>query len=271
LVVALTVASSPRTKSRYRLRAISLARALAVFIAFPALVSATEIKMLSAGALTQPLRELIPQYEQRTGDKVTIVYGNAGMIRGLLEKGEAADLVAVPSDAITDAQARGWVQAGTRTDLAAVGIGVAVKRGTTPPDISTPDALKHALLAAKAVAYSDPTRATSGKHFDSVVLPALGIADQVRAKAKLQTEGSAAEFVRRGEADIAVQQVSELLAVEGVTVVGLLPESLQKVTVYSAAVAAKASSRDAAQRLLAFLATPASKAVFKSKGMDAPL
>jgi molybdate transport system substrate-binding protein len=127
------------------------------------------------------------------------------------------------------------------------------------------------VFAAKAVAYSDPTRATSGKHFDSVVLPALGIADQVRAKAKLQTEGSAAEFVRRGEADIAVQQVSELLPVEGVSVIGLLPQSLQKVTIYSAAVATKASSKDAAQKLLAFLTTPASRAVFKSKGMDAPL
>jgi molybdate transport system substrate-binding protein len=267
----LTTASARRSKSLWRIRAISLARALAVLIAFPAFVSAAEIKVLSAGALTQPLRELIPQYEQRTGDKVTVVYGNAGVIRGLLEKGEPADIVAVPSDAMTEAESRGWVQAGTRTDLAAVGIGVAVKRGATPPDISTPDALKRALLAASAVAYSDPTRATSGKHFDSVVLPALGIADQVRAKAKLQTEGSAAEFVRRGEADIAVQQVSELLPVEGVTVVGLLPGALQKVTVYTAAVAAKASSKDAAQKLLAFLATPASRAVFKSKGMDAPV
>jgi molybdate transport system substrate-binding protein len=143
-----------------------------------------------------------------------------------------------------------------------------VKSGTTPPDIATPDALKRALLAAKAVAYSDPARASSGKHFDTVVLPALGIAAEVRAKAKLQTEGSSAEFVRRGEADIAVQQVSELLPVEGVSVIGLLPASLQKATVYSAVGCARAASPDAAQKLVAFLGSPPSKVVFKAKGMD---
>jgi len=232
-------------------------------------VFAAEIKVLAAGALTQPLKEIVPRFEQETGDKVTIVYGNAGSVRAMLEKGDAADVVMLPGDAIADVQARGLVQAGTRVDLAAVNIGIAMKKGVAPPDISTPDALKRALLAAKAVAYSDPARATSGKHFDTVVLPALGIADEVRAKAKLQTEGSAAEFVRRGEADIAVQQVSELLPVDGVTVIGLLPASLQKVTVYSGAIAKQAAAKDSAQKLMAFLTSPASKAVFKAKGMDA--
>jgi molybdate transport system substrate-binding protein len=255
-----------QSRSKGSSRAIGWA--LAILVVLPAFASAAEIKVLSAGALSQSLRELIPQYEQQTGDKVTVAYGNAGVIRGMLEKGESADVVMVPSEVIADAEGRAWVQMGTSKDLASVAIGVAVKKGATPPDISTPDALKLALLSAKAVAYSDPSRATSGKHFDSVVLPALGIADQVRAKAKLQSEGSAAEFVQRGEADIAVQQVNELLAVEGVTVVGLLPASLQKVTLYRAAVAGKASSKDASQRLLAFLTTPSSRAVFKSKGME---
>jgi len=230
--------------------------------------TAAEIKIISAGALAQPLRELIPQYEKETGDKIAVVYGNAGAVRERLEKGEACDLALMPAEAIAEAEARGWIRPGTRRDLAQVSIGVAVKSGTIPPDISTPDALKHALLAAKAVAYSDPARASSGKHFDTVVLPALGIAAEVRAKAKLQTEGSSAEFVRRGEADIAVQQVSELLPVEGVSVIGLLPPSLQKTTVYSAVGCAKAASPDAAQKLVAFLGAPPSKSVFKAKGMD---
>ena len=230
--------------------------------------AAVEIKVISAGALGQPLRELIPQYERETGDKVTVVYGNAGAVRERLEKGEACDLALMPVEGIAEAESRGWLRAGTRRDLAQVSIGVAVKSGTTPPDISTPDALKRALLAAKAVAYSDPARASSGKHFDTVVLPALGIAAEVRAKAKLQTEGSSAEFVRRGEADIAVQQVSELLPVEGVSVIGLLPASLQKSTVYSAVGCARAASSDAAQKLVVFLGSPESSAVFKAKGMD---
>ena len=253
-------------------RAAAFAGALlaaALIVAAPLTVLAAEIRVLAAGALSQPLKELVPRFEQETRNKVTIAYANAGTLSSMLEKGEAADIVLMPADGLADAEARGWVQAGSRTELAAVAIGVAIRTGRAPPDVSTPDGLKRALLAAKAVAYSDPARATSGKHFDTVVLPALGIASEVRAKAKLQTEGSAAEFVRRGEADIAVQQVSELLAVEGVTVVGLLPASLQKVTVYGAAIGARAAAKDPARELIAFLSSPASKAVFKAKGIDA--
>jgi len=258
---------------RHRTRWSALAwrlGAAALLLATPAFALAVEIKVLSAGALKQPLTELIPQFERATNNKVTIIYGTAGAVRGMLEKSEAADLVILPAEGIVDANQHGWVQPDSRTDLATVAIGVAVKKGATVPDISTPDALKRALLDAKAVAYVDPTRGTSGRHFDTVVLAALGIASEVRAKAKLQTEGSAAEFVRRGEADIAIQQVSELLPVDGVTVVGLLPASLQKITVYSAAIATRAAASDAARELVTFLTTPASKAVFKAKGMDAP-
>jgi molybdate transport system substrate-binding protein len=253
-------------------RHIALGRALGaavVLFVVPVLTLAAEIKLLAVGALTQPLGELVPQFERASQHKVTIVYGTAGALRGMLEKGEAADLVMLPAEGIVDAEKHGWLQPGTRVDLATVGIGIAVKKGAPLPDISTPEGLRRALLAAKAVAYLDPTRGTSGRHFATVVLPALGIASEVRAKAKLQTEGSAAEFVRRGEADIAVQQISELLPVDGVTVVGLLPSSLQKITTYSAAIAARATASDPARQLLAFLAAPASKAVFKAKGMDA--
>lgn len=252
---------------------VELARALSAAVllfAIPLVALAAEIKLLSAGALTQPLAELIPQFERASNNKVTISYGTAGTLRAMLERGEPADLVMLPAEGMVEAEKRGWVQPDTRTDLASVAIGVAVKKGATVPDISTPEGLKRALLDAKAVAYVDPTRGTSGRHFDTVVLPALGIASEVRAKAKLQTEGSAADFVRRGEADVAVQQVSELLPVEGVVVAGLLPASLQKITTYSAAIAAGAAASDPARELVAFLTTPASKAVFKAKGMDAP-
>jgi molybdate transport system substrate-binding protein len=199
---------------------------------------------------------------------VTITYGTAGALRALLEKGERADLVVLPAEGMAEAEVRGWVQPGTPRDLARVGIGVAVRKGAPLPDIATPQALKRALLDAKAVAYADPTRATSGRHVDAVVLPSLHIAEEVRAKAKLQTEGSAAEFVSRGEADIAIQQISELLAVEGVTVVGPLPASLQKITIYSVGIATGALEPGPARQLIEFLSSPASAAVFKAKGMD---
>jgi molybdate transport system substrate-binding protein len=252
------------------IRLAPFARALgaaALLFALPAV--AAEIKLLSAGALTQPLSELIPQFERSGGHKITVLYGTAGAIRAMLEKGEAADMVILPAEGLVEAEKHGWVQPGTRVDLAAVGIGVAVKKGTALPDISTPEALKRLLLEAKAVAYVDPTRGTSGRHFDTVVLPSLGIASEVRAKARLQTEGSAAEFVRRGEADVAVQQVNELLPVEGVTVVGMLPESLQKITVYSAAIATQATASEAVRQFVEYLSAPASQAVFKARGMDA--
>ena len=251
-------------------RTLAASGAAALLFALPLIAFAAEIQLLSAGALTQPLKELVPEFERASGHKVAIVYGTAGTLRGMLEKGEAADLVVLPVEGIVDAEKRGWVLADSRVDLASVGIGVAVRKGAPVPDISTPETLKRALLEARAVAYVDPTRGTSGRHFDTVVLPALGIETEVRAKAKLQTEGSAAELVRGGEADIAVQQLSELLPVEGVTVVGLLPGPLQKITTYSAAIATRSTAGDPARELVAFLITPASQAVFKAKGMDAP-
>ena len=243
--------------------------AVALLLLAPLLAVAAEIKVLSAGAIREPLKELAAQFERATSHKVTIVYGTAGTLRALLEKGESADLLILPAEGIAEAEARGWARSGTRADLAAVAIGVAVRKGAPMPDIATPEALKRALLDATAVAYVDPTRGTSGRHFDTVVLPALGIANEVRGKAKLQTEGSAAELVRRGEADIAIQQVSELLFVDGVTVVGLLPAPLQKITTYSAALMPGATAREPTRELISFLTSPAGKAVFKAKGMDA--
>jgi molybdate transport system substrate-binding protein len=240
----------------------------AVLLLLAPWAAAAELKVFSAGAVREPLGELVPEYERTTNRSVTVTYGTAGALRALLEKGERADLIILPAEGMAEAEMRGWVQPGTPRDLAHVGISVAVRTGAPLPDIATPQALKRALLDAKAVAYVDPTRGTSGRHIDTVVLPSLHIANEVRAKAKLQTEGSAAEFVRRGEADIAIQQISELLAVDGVTVVGPLPASLQKITIYSAAIATGASEPETARQLIVFLSSPASAAVFRAKGMD---
>jgi len=235
----------------------------------PRTAVAAEIKVFSAGAVRAAVQELAPAFEHSTHHSLAITYGTAGALRATLDKGAPADIVILPREAVAEAEANGSIQPATRRDLAHVAIGLAVRTGTRLPDISTPEALKRALQDAHAVAYVDPTRGTSGRYFDQVVLPALGIASEVRAKAKLQSEGSAAEFLRRGEADIAVQQISELLSVEGVTVVGPLPAPLQKVSTYSAAVTVNARAPELAQELIDFLSTPASQAVFKARGMDA--
>jgi molybdate transport system substrate-binding protein len=268
-----TLIRGPLTRqSHCRLTALArrvglLAAALLLIVPWPA--AGEEITVLSAGAVREPLQELASAFERSAQQRVAITYSTAGALRATLANAARADVVILPAESLAEAEASGWVRSGTRRDLAHVGIGVAVRKGAPLPDIATAEALKHALLEARAVAYVDPTRGTSGRYFDGVVLPALGIANEVRAKAKLQTDGSAAEFVRRGEADIAIQQISELLAVDGVTVVGPLPTPLQKITTYSAAIGAHAQAPGPAAELIEFLITPASKAVFKSKGMDA--
>ena len=243
--------------------------AATLLLCAPWSAAAAEIKLLSAGAVREALQELAPAFEQSTHHRLEITYGTAGTLRAMLEQGVRADVIILPAEGIAEAEANGWVQAGSRREIAHVAIGVAVRSGAPRPDITTPEALKHALLEASAVAYMDPTRGTSGRYFDRVVLPALGITSEVHAKAKLQTEGSAAEFVRRGEAAIAIQQISELLGIEGVTVVGTLPAPLQKISTYSAAIASNAQAPEPGRQLIEFLGTPASKSVFRARGMDA--
>ena len=158
----------------------------------------------------------------------------------------------------------------TRRDLGAVAMGAAVKQGAPVPDISTPEKLKSALLAAKSVTYMDPERGTSGKHFDEGVLARLGVRDEVRAKAKLGEGGYIAEKVASGEVEIAFHQMTEILPVTGITVAGLLPAELQKTTVYSGAVMRGARNPREGQALLDYLASPDGRKHFLDRGFTAP-
>ena len=240
--------------------------ALAVVLLVPSSALAAEVKLLSAGAVHSTLDELLPQYERTSGNTVVVTYDAAGGLRQRLERGEKADVLILPQEALDDAAKRGWIVASTRRDLGTVGIGLAVRQGAPVPDITTPEALKRVLLDAKSVAYTDPTRGTSGRHFDSVVLSQLGIAAEVRPKARLLTEGSVGGMVNRGEAEVGVQQLSELIGVAGITVVGPLPASLQKTTTYTVVVLTSSASAALASQLEDFLTSSSAKAVFQSKG-----
>ncbi len=149
-------------------------------------------------------------------------------------------------------------------------MGAAVKQGAPVPDISTPDKLKATLLAARSVTYMDPERGTSGKHFDESVLARLGVRDEVRAKAKLGEGGYIAEKVASGEVEIAFHNMTEILPVKGITVVGLLPSELQKTTVYSGVVMKGARNPREAQALLDYLASAAGRKYFLDRGFTAP-
>jgi molybdate transport system substrate-binding protein len=241
--------------------------ALAV-LAAPA--AAVEIKLLTAGAMRAVALDLLPQFEKQTGHKVSIDNATAGTLAKRIEGGEAFD-VAVITPKVLDALAeKGKIVRGSQVALAKVGMGVAVKQGAPLPDIGTVDALKRTLLAAKSVAYIDPKAGgSSGIYFDGL-LERLGIADQIRPKAKLKQGGYVAELVANGEAEIAVHQISEIVPVKGAVLAGPLPAEVQNFTVYAAGLSAAAKEPAAAKALIDHLSGPAAATILRAKGMDRP-
>lgn len=229
---------------------------------------ADDLKVFSAGAVRAIVTELSEAFRQETGHTVALAFGTVGVTRGKLASGEPVDVVIMTDVAVDDVIRQGAVVAGSRTDIARTGMGVGVREGAPRPDISTPEAFKATLLAAKSLVYVDPAQgATSGIHFKSV-LERLGIADAVRAKSQLVPGGYPAEKVASGEAELVVHQISEIVPVKGVVMVGPLPADLQKTTVYSAGLAARSTHPAAARAFVAFLTRPAFKAKFAAAGLD---
>jgi len=230
--------------------------------------AAAEITVLSAGAMKSLVTELGEAFKQETGHTLSMTFDTAGAQSKRLAGGEPADVVVLTDVAIEQLADKKLVVAGSRADIARVGMGVCIREGAPRPDIATPDALKQTLLAAKSLVYLDPASgATSGIHFAGV-LQRLGIAEAVKSKSILITTGYAAEVVARGEAEMCVHQISEILPVKGVTLVGPLPRELQKVTIYSGGLAAKAAQPEAARAFLAFLTRPAFKPKLAAAGLD---
>jgi molybdate transport system substrate-binding protein len=226
---------------------------------------AADLKVLSTPALREVWHDLAPKFEAQ-GHKLTIVFAPSGAIaRG---EGDPADLLVSTPAGIDTLIKAGKVVDGTNTPLASSGMGVAVLKGAPRPDISTPEAFKRALLAAKAVAYTDPAAGgASGAHM-AKVLERLGIANEVNARAKLGRGQPVATFVAQGDADIAIQQMPELMVVPGVEIIGPLPGDLQNVTTFAAGVSSGSAHADAAKALIRFLRTPESAAVIKKHGLD---
>jgi molybdate transport system substrate-binding protein len=231
---------------------------------------AAEVTVMSGGAVKSAFTDAVKAWERKTGNHVQATFAPAGDLRRKIAGGESADLLIVPRENLADFEKSGSVVAGTQADIAGVAMGAAVRKGAPLPDISTPEALRHTLHEAKSVTYMDPTRGTSGKHFDESVLPALGMRDEVRSKAVLGEGGYIAEKVARGEVEIAFHQMTEMLPVEGVTVVGPLPKALNKVTVYSGAVMKGATHAAEAKSLLDYLASAEGRKAFLDRGFSAP-
>jgi molybdate transport system substrate-binding protein len=229
-----------------------------------------EIVVLSAGAVKGAFEEASARWSTQSGAAVRASFAPAGELRKRMAAHEAADILVMPAGDLAAYERDGEVVPGSRRDLGVSAMGAAVRKGAPVPDISTPDALRRTLLAAKSVTYMDPTLGSSGKHFDESVLPALGIRDAVRAKAVLGKGGSVAEKVAQGEAEIAFQNVTELLPVAGTTMIGLLPAELQKPITYSGAVLKSAKNPALSQSLLDYLVSPGGRQSFLDRGFTAP-
>ncbi len=247
---------------------VAISAMVAAMIASLAAASAAEIKVLSGGAFRQVLLAIIPDFEKATGHKVTMENDTVGALTQRIEGGEGFDIAVLTPAAIDSLAGKGQIAAGSRTNLARVGIGVVVKEGAPRPDIGTVEAFKNALLAAKSVAYIDPQAGGSSGIYVAGLFVKLGIADQMKPKAVLIHGGAVAEHVAKGEAEIGIHQISEILPVKGITLVGSLPKEIQNYTTYAAGLGAKAKAADAAKALIKSLSDAKAAEVVKAKGME---
>jgi molybdate transport system substrate-binding protein len=251
---------------RHLSRLIGVVAALA---AAPA--GAADVKVISAGAVRGLIAQIIDDYSRQTGQKFDFTIGTTGQLRDIIASGKPADLVIVSVPLMGEMEKTGKLTPGSRADLGRVGIGVAVRDGAPVPDVSTPQALKAALTAARAVAYTNPAEGgTSGIHFAKVA-DALGIGDAIRAKAVLTKGGrEAAIEVAEGRADMAIVFISEAMAIKGVKLAGLLPPSQQEYSAYAAAIPANSTDPAAAHAFIAALTSPAMAERWRSNGFEPP-
>jgi molybdate transport system substrate-binding protein len=229
-----------------------------------------EVRVMISGGFSAAYRSLSPEFERASGNVVETIQGPSmgdtpQAIPNRLRRGEPVDVLIMVDTELDDLIKQGKVVAGSRVDLARANIGAAVRTGAPKPDISSADAVKRTLLAAKSIAFSD---SASGVYLSSVVFGRLGIADEIKARSKMIPAEPVGAVVARGEAEIGFQTVSALLPVPGIEVVGILPPELQKPTVFAAGVATGAKEPDAARALIAFLTSPAAAPAIAKTGME---
>ena len=231
---------------------------------------AADIKVLSAGAIKPVIVAALPEFEQRTGHRVSIENDTAGGLLRRVLAGETFDLLVMPHPGLVQLSQQGVVIGTSLLPLAKVGIGVAVRQGAPLPAIASTAQFRAALLAARNVAYIDPAAGGSSGIYLAQLFERMGIAQQIRSTAVLVPGGLVAQRLVSGEADLAVHQISEILAVPGATLVGPLPPEIQNYTVYAGGVSASAGAADAARQLLATLAGAQVRAQLAAHGMESP-
>jgi len=231
---------------------------------------AADVKVLASGATRALVDAAASEFERRTGDHLRVEGGTAGAVVRRVQAGDAFDVVIVPQDGIDELTRQGKVDAHSARPLARVGIGAAVRQGAAQPKIASADEFRQALLAARAVAYIDPAAGGSSGIYLAKLFERMGIAEQIRPKSVLVNGGLVADKLLDGQADLALQQMSELTGMPGVVVLGPIPAEFQHFTTYVAAIGAASADPAAARALIAQLQDAPARRFAESRGMQAP-
>jgi len=251
-----------------RILSLTIASLLALV---PAPAGTAELKVISAGAVRGLIAGMIADYSRATGDKFEFKVGTTGQLRTIIASGEPADLIIASAPLMAELEKSGKMTPGSRADLGRVGIGVAIREGARAPDLSTPDAFKQALIDARSVAYTDPREGGTSSIYMVGVLDRFRITDVVTRKAVLANGGKdAVEKVARGEAEIAVTLISEIVPVKGARLAGPVPPALQHYTVYAAAIPASSTDPATARAFIAALTGAAMAERWSAAGFEPP-
>jgi len=235
-------------------------------------VFAVELNVLAAGAVEAVVRDVGGSFEKESGHTLKLFYAPVGALRDKIYAGEPADLTIVTPAIIEQLLAKGLVRPGTRTDLGKVGGGIAVRKGAPRPAIGTPDELKQALLAAKEIYHADPKIATAGAYFFQVA-DRLGIGEEARKKGRTAGGGKPSmELMAKSTVEaIGLTQISEILSVPEVELVGPYPGNLQLMTTYTGILLERTPNAAAAEAFLRFLTSPPVQTRFKQQGYEVPV
>jgi molybdate transport system substrate-binding protein len=241
-------------------------------IATAVTASAAEIKVLCAGSLKLAMTQLLPDFQKSSDNTVTIDYGTTGDFVSRIQKGELADVAIMSRSQLELLESQGKVAPGSRVNIAGVGVGVAVRQGASKPDIGSVEAFKRTLFSARSIGYPDPAIGSSSGIYVAGMLERLGIAQGLKSKIKLLSSVVEPEdvfqMVARGEVDMQIGSISEIVISRGVDLVGPLPPELQNVTLFAAGTVTTSKAPEAANAFVKFIASPAAAAVLKAKGFE---
>ena len=237
--------------------------------AWTGIAQAAEIKALVALGIKDVVDDLGPKFEKASGNKLAIKFGTLGALVKMVQGGEAGDIIIIPRQGIDTLVKDGKAAMGSETDIARSEIVVVVRKGAPKPDVSTPDALKRSLLAAKSITYGNPADGgASAIHF-AKMLDRLGIAKELKSKTTHSKPGrDTGDLVAAGKAELGVSQLQVLMPVAGIEVAGPLPGELQAATIFTSAILSESKNGAPAQALVKFLRTPEAAKVIKAKGMN---